>query len=789
MHELRFAFRQLVKQPAFAGVVVAILALGIGANTGIFAIIRAVVLRPLPYPDAERLVAVIGTNKGTRTPAGVLSAPDVADYATQVPSVVAIGGVAAGQFNLTGAGAPAVALVGRVTPGFFGALGVRPALGRLPVAGDFARSSAAIAVLSDTTWRTVFGGARDVVGRTVRLDDAPVTIVGVLAPDPLQYPSDQIGLWTPLRSDDSRGSRNLVTVARLAQGASLATANADLAVVARRLETAYPESNADRGATVQPLHEVVAGPTRPALFLTIGATAIVLLIACANLGNLLLARVMNRGHEFAVRIALGAGRRSLILQLLMEGFVLVLPGALLGLLVADWLGSAFVQFSPVALPRGGTVHVDGSVLAFTTAATVLTTLLAGLIPALGLTVRRAGSTLRTHATRAGRPRSVARAADALVVAQIALSSALLVAAGLLLQSFLRLRQVEPGFDTHDRLVFSVSLPQSRYDSAEARAAFYERLERALADLPGVEGVGAVSTLPLSGGNLCDGATEAERAVADCVDFRAVSPSYFRTMRIPLMGGRALTATDGPGGARVAVINQTLARHGWPDASPVGHRITLFGQTFEIVGVVGDVRHFGPARPVPPELYAPLTQVPLPWMAYVVHTSGQPERAASLASAAVWRLDPDLPVRDVSTLDRWLSDAMREKRSRALLVGLLAGSALLLAVLGVYGLLSYVVASRTRDIGVRVALGASGGRVMHEVLQRALTLVAIGAVVGSATAFMLSGLLRGFLFATRPQDPTTYAAVVATFFVAGALAAARPARRAAHVAPMEALRHE
>lgn len=788
--DVRHAARRWRRHARFAAAAMILLALGIGANAGIFSVIRAVVLRPLPYPDPERLVALIGSRDGTPTPSGVMSAPDVADYGAQVPSFTAIGGVATTQVSLTDAGAPAATLVGRVTPGFFAALGIQPTIGRLPTRDDFTPSNPAVAVLGHALWSEAFGRAPDVIGRTVRLNDRPVVVVGVLPADPLQYPSDRIALWIPLRSDDSRGSRNLSVVARLAPGASPESAGRDLRLVATRLAATYPETNASRSAVVRPLHDEVTGPTRPALLLIMAATGLVLLIACANLGHLLLAQATGRSAEFGVRIALGAGTRRLVQQLLVEGLMLAVPGALLALLLADWLATAFVTLSPVALPRGETIAIDGTVLAFTAAAGILTTLVAGLTPALAVRFGTRGIAAGAGGARAGAGRYTNRVGGGLVVTQVALSGTLLVGATLLLQSFVRLHRVEPGFDADRRLVFAVSLPGTRYPTAQARLGFFQGLERSLAELPGVGRVGAVSTLPLSGGNLCDqGTVEDGRPFADCVEFRAASPGYFAAMRQPLLAGRGLQPTDLPGAPTVAVVNETLARMAWPGGSPLGRRVDLVGETFTVVGVVGDVRQFGPEQPVRPELYAPVAQATLPWMAYVVETAGDPAAMVRVASAAVWELDPALPLREVSTYDRLLADVTHAQRARAVIVGALAAAALLLAMLGVYALLSYLVAARTREIGVRLALGASAGRVVREVLGRSVALVAVGSVAGAAGAFALSGLLRAFLFSTNPHNPTAYVIVTGGLVAAAIVAATTPARRAARIAPAEALRHE
>ncbi|NIR45689.1 MAG: ABC transporter permease [Gemmatimonadetes bacterium] len=786
---LRYAVRRLVRNPTFSVVAIVMVAAGIGANTAVFSVVEAVLLRSLPYQEPGRLVAGLGTREGSPTPSGVLSAPDLADYLEGTPGIVAMGGVATTRRILTDAGDPLAAVAGRVTPGYFETVGLRAVAGRLPSRADFRPESPPVIVLAHSTWVTRFGARPDVVGTTVRLHDRPATVIGVLEYDPLHFPERGIDVWIPLRSDMSRGSRNLTAVARLADDVTIDEAQQQLDVVAARLRAEYPDSNAERGVLLRRFDEAVTGPFRAPLFLALACTGLVLLIMCANLGNMLLARTAARAREFGIRAALGAGRRHLARDLLLESAVLVLAGGAAGILLAAWLADAFVAFVPTPLPRGELVSIDRMVVGFALAVCAVTTLVATLIPALGLREARLHILLKAGGkSSAGSPGRSA-AGSALVVAQVAFSCVLVVGAGLLLQSFVRLSRVDTGIATENRLAFRLQLPSRRYPEDADRLRLYDRLTRRLADLPGVLRAGAVSTLPLSGGNLCDDVTIGGEALGVCAEARAVGAGYFETLRIPLLEGRGFGPADDADAPRVALVNDALARRAWPDRSAIGRRIETFGIEFEVVGVLAGVRHFGPSQPTPLEIYTPVAQATFPWMTFVIETRGDPRALLANVQRVVWELDPELPLETVATLDELLSGTKSGERFRAALVGGLSGLALALAAFGLYGLLAFLVEGRAREFGIRMALGADGGRLVADVLGRAIKLAGIGLALGLALSIAAARGLETFLFATSTYDPAAYLASLGILMMIAVAAASLPARRAARVDPVEALRQE
>jgi putative ABC transport system permease protein len=653
-------------------------------------------------------------------------------------------------------------------------------------------------VLSDALWKRRYGGARDVIGRTIRINDTVHEIVGVLPPGfqpPIVAPRAQ--LWQAFRVNPASASRGAIILrafGKLRPGVTLEQAAAHMDQVAARLERLHQDDR-DAGIRLEPLYERIVGAARPAILVLAAAVGLVLLIACANVANLLLARASGRGREMAVRTALGARRSRLIRQLLAESLLLAAIGGALGTLLAMWGVGALVAASPAGTPRIDAIGVNGAVLAFTVGMTVVTGILFGLAPALHASRADLTSGLREGARgqAGGGGRKLRRV---LVVAETALALVLLAGAGLLLRSFVQLQAVDRGFDSANVLVGNVNAPRARFDNADKIIALYDRLVERLRAVPGAESTALVSVLPLSGADsdfafLIEGrpkpTTPAEQPTAW---YRIVSSDYFRTMRIRIVRGRALSDQDGNSAPGAVVINESLARKYWPNEEALGRRISVDDRTFTIAGIVADIRHRGPDRPPDEELYVHYRQYPERGTVIVARSaSGNPASLAPAIREAVRAVDPALPVANVTTMERLEADAVSQPRFVMQLVGLFAAVALALALVGVYGVLSYAVAQRTSEIGVRMALGATRGDVLRLVLVDGLRMVAVGAAIGVAGAAAAGRAMRAVLFGVDAVDLPTLAVTVAVLLAAAALACAAPARRAIRIDPVEALRYE
>ncbi|HEX6107186.1 MAG TPA: ABC transporter permease [Gemmatimonadales bacterium] len=816
LHDLRYAVRSLRQRPGFAAVAVLTLALGIGANSAIFSVVNGVLLRPLPYAAPEELTIVQG---GWETqPDAELSVSEYWDFKERQRSHLAIGAFAGGSVALTGTGAPERLSAGFVTADLLQALGVSPVLGRSFAPEEDLPGRPAVVLLSDGLWRRRFGADPGLVGRTILLDDAPATVLGIMPPGfqlPTHFTGTGAELWAPLQLDPAtdrteRGWHFLDVVGRLRPGTDLATADGEAASLMAAMKAEYPgEYHPSFHGSAGPLDVAVVGEAKPALLVLLGAVALLLLIACANVAGLLLARGEARQREMALRTALGADRRRLVTQLLTESVVLALAGAALGLLLAVWALRALVLAAPPSLPRLDSIAVDGWVLGFTAAVAIASGIVFGLAPAL----HAARPDLTGALVEGGRGGTAGAARQrfrrGLVVAQIALALVLIAGAGLLVQSFLRLRAVDPGFDPEGVLTARVELSPVRYERSDQIRRFYDELIRRLEELPGVGSAAAVRALPMTGqleigdwsflqeGRFSSPPLPTEWTPAD---WQVVTPEYFRTMGIPVLQGRGVEDGDRIGAPGAVVINQTLARQVWPAGDAVGQRILLGGGGTDsiyrtVVGVVGDVRHRGLSADPRPEMYLPHQQFPAGTgtpqrsLYVVVRSSGDPASLATALHTTVAGLDPDVPLAEVQTMEEALGTWAAERRLTMMVVTAFALTALLLGAVGIYGIMAHLVAQRTREFGIRMALGAVPVEILRLVLRQGTWLSVLGIAAGLVGALALTRVLGDLLFRIAPTDPLTLAGTAVLLALVAAAASAIPALRATRVDPIDALRSE
>ncbi|MGD9904784.1 MAG: ABC transporter permease [Vicinamibacterales bacterium] len=791
----KYAARGLRRQPTFLAVALLTLGLGIGATTAIFSVIKAVVLNPLPYADPEQLAVLWEVNpEGNQER---VSVPTFDDWTRDAASFATLAAYRQVDFSYAGSGDPMNLRGVRATPDLFAVLRADAAVGRTFTRDEAVVGADRVAVLAHGFWTRVLGADPAVVGRAIQLDAVPFTVVGVMPPG-FEFPTaTDVEVWTPLAFDPkdihgaSRRARSLTVVGRLAAGASMAQAEEELRVVATRIAAAHPDSNLGWSARVVAAHEQLVAASRPALAVLMGAVAFLLLIVCANMANLLLARLSSRRREIAVRGALGAGRWEVARPILAEALLLAGGGGALGLLVAVG-GLRMLSALPEAqLPRLDQLELDGGVLAFAMVVSLAVALAFGMLPAVRAThdLRR-----RMHESSGATGSPYAgRALNALVVAEVALALVLLVGAGLMTRSFQKLLQVSPGFDAANLVAARVLLPTTKYNQRPALARFYEDVVDRLRRAPGVTQASAVSAMPLhdvgaAGALPFTVAGQQPPPTEDpLADVRIVAPGYFATMRIPLVAGRYLDERDVETGPRTSVINQTMARRYFPDRSPLGQIIQNPHGRSEVVGVVGDVRNQGLASEPKKQVYLPMRQSPSAGMALVARTERDPGALATTIQRVIWEVDPQQPIYELSTVDQILARAVFLPRLSTTLLALFALAALLLAALGIYGVLSYSVSERTREIGLRLALGASGGDTVSLVMRRSVGLVLTGGAVGLVVAVLLARSLAGVLYGVGPFDLPAFAAAAAVLLVAGVVASLLPALRTARVDPMVALR--
>ena len=807
--DLRYAVRALRKSPAFTAVALATLALGIGANTAIFSVVNAVLLEPLPFPDSGRLVAFFQTLPARGVTTAGVSFPNYSDFAGRSRSFEQLGAIRMHDYMLTDAGEPALVVGGTVTGNVFAMLRTRPLLGRGLAASDEAPDAPPVAVLSEKLWRERFGGDPAAVGRTVRLDERVFTVVGVM-PAAFHSPPDKppAELWASLVQDpifgdlrQKRGGHYLTVVGRLRPGVTLGAAEAELATIASGLARQYPKENENWGVRLLPLAESLVAGVRTALWVLLGAVCLVFLIACVNVANLMLVRSSGRSRELAVRTALGAGRGRLARQLLTEALVLGLTGGALGVALALAGMKALRAWLPADLPRVSEVAIDGRVLAFSLVASLAATLVFGVGPALAAGRANLSAALREGSAGAGESGRRRRLRSLLIAGETAFSFVLLVGAALLIRSFVRLQEVPLGFRPDGVLTAGMSLPRAQYAKPEQWRGFYGSLVERLRSEPGVESAAAALPLPLTGGGLnfafsIEGrADEGGGAGANdkTANYTSATTDYFRVMGVPLAAGRIFDERDAPGAPQVCIVSSAFARRFLPGEDPLGKRLVFGFQepiAREIVGVVGDVKRDGLALPSQPEMYVPFAQDPW-WAAYAVvrTSSGDPARLSSAMRADVQALDPTLPIENVAPMRSFIDDSVAQPRFRTTLLGLFGAAALLLAVLGIYGVISYSVGRRTREVGIRLALGAAPADVLRMVLGEGLALVGLGLALGVAGAFLATRSLSSLLFEVSRLDAGSWVAVAALLLLAGLAASWLPARRATRVDPVTALRSE
>jgi putative ABC transport system permease protein len=797
--DLRYAFRNLRMNPGFTAVAVAALGLGIGANTAIFSITSAVLLQPLPYRDAERLVMVWenDTREGNaRNPLAPANLVDLSDQNRVFESLVFYDQPSGA--NLTGTDEPERVEAVSVSWNLLRALGVEVALGRDFTADDARPGAPPTAVLiGHGLWQRRFGADPAVVGRTLIFDGFPLSIAGV-TPARFELPERaEILVAHALdgREALNRGQHYLRAVGRLKPGVGLREARADLELIARRLESAHPETNRGRGVTVLPVQEQFVGEVRPALRLLFGAVVFVLAIACANVANLLAARASSRRREIATRTALGASRFRIVRQLVTESLVLALAGGAVGLLLAAWGLDLLPGLGKAGIRHPEWIRIDASVLGFTLAVSVLSGILFGLAPALSASRLDPSEWLRGG--RAGTGGGRGRSRSILVAVEIALALVLASGAGLLLKSFARLRGVDPGLESKNVLTAQLTLPYGRYSQPGQAAGFSRSLLDGVRAVSGVRAAAVISRLPLAGDRSTSGlAIEgrvAEPGKQAEVHYRVISPDYFTAVGIPLRAGRFFSEHDGADAAPAAIVNVEAARRYWPGESPVGKRIRLGPNAnapwITVVGVAGDARHFGLDRQAQPEAYVPYSQSPAQRFRIVIRTAGQPAAAVHSLRGVVRRLDRDLPVSQVRTLDELLDDSSSPRRLNAVLLGLFAALALVLAALGVYGVVSWSVQQRRREIGILIALGADRADVVRSVLRGAMVPATGGIAAGLGAAALLALAMRSLLYQVEPLDATVLGGAALLLAAAAAAASALPARRAALIDPILSLRQE
>ncbi len=801
--DIRFGVRTLLKSPAFTVVAVVSLALGIGANTAIFSVVNGVLLRPLPYPEPDRIVDVWHTPPQASFPGQRIfsvSPANYLDWKQQSRSFEQMAIYQYAGFSLSNGGEPIRVTGAAVSSDLFSVLRSPVGRGRIFSAEEEQPGRDQVVVLGHGLWQRAFGASPDIVGRTVTLNSRGYTVIGVM-PEGFEFP-EEAELWVPLawgaEERQTRSIHDYTVVARLKQGVALEQARAEMNTISSRLEQQYPEDNKGWGATVVPLHEDLVGDVRPALLVLFSAVGFVLLIACANVANLMLARGANRRKEIALRIALGATRGRIVRQLLCESVLLAVAGGLMGLLLARWGVQLLVRLSSGSLPHSGEVGIDGWALGFTLLVSVAAGALAGIAPALQFSRNEISETLKQGTGRTGGGAVRQRTRRALVVGEVALSLILLIGAGLMIRSFWELQNVDPGFDTTNTLTLRVGLAPPKYADPQQQLAFHDRVLEQIRALPGVVAAGSTTTLPLTGSGskqpfTVEGRPAPPVAEQPLAQTRYVSPDYFRAAGIPLRQGRAFDDRDREGAPQVVVISEAMARRFFPGQNPVGQRLTpsfhLKQGAREIVGVVGDVKSGGLDVEMAATMYLPYKQSPRPWLSFAVRTVSDPRGFVQPVTRAVYSVDKEQAVTGVRTMDEVLAESLSGRRFNMTLLITFAALALALAAVGVYGVMSYSVMMRRRELGIRMALGASAVDVLRLVLGQGLALTLVGVAVGLAGAYALTRLMASLLYGVTATDFVTFGSVSGLIVIVGLLASFLPARRATKVDPLTALRSE
>lgn len=806
--DLRYGMRVLVKSPGFTIVAIITLALGVGANTAIFSVVNTVLLRPLPYSEPDRLMTIWESSKPRNLEQSLASPVTFTDWREQNHLFENIAGWWYPQVNLTGGdGEPERIRTIETTDGFFDVLRAQPLLGRTFFPGEDRPNGERIAVIGYGLWQRRYGSDRDVIGKSVTLDGNVYTIIGVM-PEGFKYP-ENTEVWRPLGWDPARHSRNarfFEVLARLRPEVSQATAQAEMSALSGRLAQEYPQSNTDWGVVVVSLHDHIVGNYQTSLWIMLGAVGFVLLIACANVANLLLARAEAREKEVCIRLALGAGRLRLIRQFLVESCLLALAGSAVGLLLAQLGGNLLMRINPVKVPNLNEVTISGRVLLFTLAVALLTGLVFGLVPALHASRTDLNKTLKEGGRDSKASSGGRRIRSALVIAEIATSLILLVGAGLMLRSFFMLQKVDVGINPENILTFNLQLPSAGYQDWRKVPEFYSQLIDRIETLPGVKSADATAFLPLESGWRMDfNVIGQQRSAADeqiRVQHHQITPGYFRTMGIPLLSGREFQKEEDATRPGVAIISQSLARQLFPDENPIGRRIQGTSRGIgplarylpqvneaEIIGIVGDVKNNGIKAAPEMAVYFSQSQFTYRSMNIVVRTQSNPTSLVGAVQNEVWSMDSNLPVSNVRTIDQALSESIAPQRFTLTLLGIFAALSLTLAGIGIYGVMSYTTAQRTREIGVRMALGASRRDITSLVMKQVAVLAATGLAIGLAGAFGLTRLMSSLIFGVSATDPLAFAVVSLLLAAIALLAGYIPAHRATKVDPMTALRYE
>ena len=799
--DLRYGFRMLYKNPGFTVVALLALALGIGANTAIFSVVNSVLLRPLSYSDPARLVMIWENHQQRGGPEREWASPaDFRDYQEQTNSFEHITAFLGWGPTLTGQGEPEDLLGAAVSHDTFAMLGIQPTLGRTFSEEEDRPGAEKVVVLSNQLWNRRFASDPTIIGKNIALSDENYTVIGVM-PRGFTFPVlTNAELFRAIKPTIAglqgcdRGCVILRLIARLKSNVPIEAARAEMNAIAVQTAERYPESNKGVGTTLVPLQEQLVGDVRPAMLVLLGAVGLVLLIACANVANLLLARAATREKEVAIRAALGASRTRLIRQHLTESLTLAFIGGTLGLILAFWLVHLLVSFAPKGTPRIGEISIDPIVLAFTCGIALFTGIAFGLAPALLSSKANLGNALKEGGRDSAVTSRGARIRSALVVFEVALALMLLIGAGLLIKSFVNLQHIDPGFNPRSALRVDVSLPRTRYPARNQPAVFYKQLIERIAALPGVQSVGGISRLPLSGGGTdsefeIDGRPPSEPGHQMVAWYSSVTPDYFRTLGIRLIKGREPAESDTADSPKVVFISEMMARRYFSDEDPVGKRLVFGSDKREIVGIVSDVSHFGLTQDARPAMYFPHAQSPARGMSLVVRTASNPLALTASIRNQVSSLDQNLATSNVMTLEELVGSSLAEPRFTLLLLGSFAGVALVLSAIGVYGVVSYSVSQRSHEIGVRMALGAQVSDVLRLVIAQGMTLVLGGVGVGLVAAFALSRVMSKLLYGVSPTDVTTFAAtsLILTGVALGACFV--PGRRATRVDPMESLRYE
>ena len=814
--DLRYGWRVLGKSPGFTAVAVLVLALGIGANTAIFSVVNAVLLRPLPFDQPGRLVQLYHIPPPASFPGIPLftvSPANFLDWRAQAHSFEGMSAYGFGRYTLTGTGHPEAIRTVAVTNGFFSILHAEPLLGRVFLEGEDQAGRDHEVVLSYELWSTRFGANPDIVGSHIQLNDQAYTVVGVMRPGfvfPISSdPADAPQMWKPQNWTDQeravRGDHNYGVIARLKPGVALAEARAELSTISDRLAQQYPKDNKGWGATAIMAREDLVGDVRPALLILLGAVAFVLLIACANVANLVLAKTLSRRKEIAIRSALGASRRRLLQQVLAETVLLAIAGGTLGLIFAHYGTVFIVRFVGQQLPRSGSIGLDRWVLTFTLGVSLLTGLAAGLLPALRLTREGVSEALKQGVGRTASDSGGNRTRGMLVVAEVALSLMLLIGAGLLIRSLWALHGVNPGFDADHVVTMDLSISATKFSDPAQQISFFDRVLRQVRALPGVQSAGVIDALPLSGGSHQPVQAEGQSVVPMSdqpeVDVRLISPGYMSAMHIPLLRGRELGDSDVAGRPSAVLISQSMARQFWPNEDPIGKHLTLYffpELTRVVVGVVGDVKDdaLNQTR-FPSALYLPLGQLTAArdegWhsfgMTLAVRTNTDPLSVVSAIGNSIHQVDSEVPLLNIKTMQDLVDESLLQQRFTMLLLAAFAGLALLLAAVGIYSVLSYGVRRRTHEIGIRMALGAQLSDVLRMVLVTGMKPTLLGVVIGLAGALALGRVLSSVIYGVSARDLATFCIVAVTMTGVGLLASMLPALRATRVDPMRTLREE